>query len=262
MRNFTNTNKVRRYRADVNSFGTVVIHRRNPYIIACWSMAFPGFGHLLLEKYARGLILVTWEVFINQQTHLNRAMVYSFIGDIESTKAVLDVRLLFLYIPVYLFSIWDSYRTTVELNKIAVLVEREDGPFNTFSINAIGINYLEKRNPLMTFLWSLTVPSMGEFYLHRIIVAFFTLTWTVVFIYYSHLLEGIHYLILGNVEKSTSVLVTQWLLYIPSYYFFTIYEAYTSTVESNKLFEKEQKNYLKSHYQSPNFKINKGRKVT
>ncbi|MEK1830426.1 hypothetical protein AAAC51_19195 [Priestia megaterium] len=99
------------------------------------------------------MLLILWEVFINQQTQLNRAMVYSFTGEIESAKAVLDVRLLFLYIPVYLFSIWDSYRTTVDLNKIAVLVERENSPFNTFSINAIGINYLEKRNPLMTFLW-------------------------------------------------------------------------------------------------------------
>ncbi|WP_368895560.1 hypothetical protein [Priestia megaterium] len=262
MRNFTNKNEAQRFKADVNSFGTVIIHRRNPYIVACWSMAFPRFGHLLLEKYVQGLLLVLWEVFVNQQTHLNRAMVYSFTGEIESAKAVLDVRLLFLYIPVYLFSIWDSYRTTVDLNKIAVLVEREDGPFNTFSINATGINYLEKRNPLVTFLWVLTIPSMGQLYLHRIVLAFFSLTWAVVFIYHSYLLEGIHYLILGNVEKSTGVLDAQWLSYIPSYYFFTIYEAYTNTVEYNKLFEKEQKNYLKSHYQSPNFTLKKGQKVT
>ncbi|MEK1830427.1 hypothetical protein AAAC51_19200 [Priestia megaterium] len=106
----------------------------------------------------------------------------------------------------------------------------------------------------------LTIPSMGQLYLHRIILSFFTLIWTVVFIYYSHLLEGIHYLILGDIEKSTSVLDAQWLSYIPSYYFFTIYEAYTSTVENNKLFEKEQKNYLKSHYQSPNFKLKRDRR--
>ncbi|MED3882936.1 hypothetical protein [Priestia megaterium] len=103
-----------------------------------------------------------WEIFINQQTNLNLAMMYSFTGRIESAKAVLDVRLLFLYIPVYLFAIWDSNRTTVELNKIYLLVDKEDARFNSFSINAVGVNYLEKRNPIMAFLWACTIPSLGQ----------------------------------------------------------------------------------------------------
>ncbi|MFP7416750.1 hypothetical protein [Priestia filamentosa] len=261
MRNFQNTNEFRRYRADVNSFGVVTIHRRNPYTIALWSVAFPGFGHLLLEKYLRGMSLVLWEVFINQQTHLNLAMVYSFTGQIEAAKAVLDIRLLYLYIPIYLFAIWDSHRTAVELNKLYILADGENAPFNSFTINPVGVNYLEKRNPLIATLWALTIPSMGQLYLNRIILAFFTLTWTVIFVYYSHFLEGIHYLIIGNVEKSKQVLEAQWLLYIPSYYFFTVYEAYTNTVENNKLFEKEQRRYLETHYQSSHFKIIKGQKV-
>lgn len=162
MRNLINTNKSRRYRADVNSFGVATIHKRNPYIITLWSIAFPGCGHLLLEKYVRGILLIMWEIFINQQTNLNLAMMYSFTGRIESAKAVLDVRLLFLYIPVYLFAIWDSNRTTVELNKIYLLVDKEDARFNSFSINAVGVNYLEKRNPIMAFLWACTIPSLGQ----------------------------------------------------------------------------------------------------
>jgi len=261
MRNFTNTNKARRYRADVNSFGVATIHKRNPYIIALWSVAFPGFGHLLLEKYVRGILLIMWEIFINQQTNLNLAMMYSFTGQIENAKAVLDVRLLFLYIPVYLFAIWDSYRTAIELNKIYLLVDQEDARFNSFTINAVGVNYLEKRTPFMAFLWACTIPSLGQLYLNRIILAFFTLTWTVLFVYQSHFLEGAHYLIIGNIETSTDVLKPQWLLYIPSYYFFTIYDSYMNTVENNKLFEKEQRRYLKKHYQPSNFKIKKGKKV-
>lgn len=261
MDNYTNTNKNRRYKAHVNIFGTTQLHLKSPYMVAFWSVAFPGFGHLLLSKYIRGMLLFLWELFINQQTHLNLAMVYSFTGDIVSAKAVLNVRMMHLYIPVYLFAIWDSYRSTVDLNKIYLLAEREDAPFNTFSIGAFEINYLDKKNPLLAFLCSLTIPSVGQLYINRFVLGFFHLVMTVIIIYYSHLLEAVHYLLLGDTSKSTSVLDAQWLLYFPSFYFFTIYDAYTNAVENNKLFEQEQKNYLKNKYQPSDFMIKKGSKV-
>lgn len=84
--------------------------------MAFWSTAFPGFGHLLLGKYYRGFLLVSWEFFINQFSKVNLAMVHSFNGHFELAKEVLNPRLLLLYIPVYLFRIWDSYRSSVDLN--------------------------------------------------------------------------------------------------------------------------------------------------
>jgi hypothetical protein len=259
--NFKGSNHVRRYKAYVSLYGTTQLHLRNPYIIACWSVAFPGFGHLLLSKYIRGALLLIWEIFINQQTKLNSAMVYSFIGDIESAKAVLSPRLLYLYIPVYLFAIWDSYRTTVDLNKITLLAEKENAPFNSYSIGAFEINYLDKRSPITALLWSMTIPSMGQLYIHRIFIGFFTLVMTVIVMYLSHFLEALHYVILGDIEKSTGVLDAQWLLYFPSLYFFSIYDSYTNTVENNKLYENEQKTFLKQKYQPSSFQIRKGRKV-
>lgn len=258
MDNFTNTNKNRRYRAHVSIFGTTQLHLRNPYIIAWWSAAFPGFGHLLLSKHLRGMALFMWEIFINQMIHLNRAMVYSFNGEIAKAIDVLNVRFMLLYIPVYIFAIWDSYRTTVDLNKITILAEHEDAPFNSNSIGAMEINYLDKRNPLVSLFWSMTVPSLGQLYIHRVVIAAFTLIFTVVIIYFSHFLVAVHYIFLGNIAKATSVLDVQWFLYYPSFYFFTIYDAYVNTVENNNLFEKEQKNFLRRKYQSPNFKIKKG----
>lgn len=242
-------------------FGTTQLHLKNPYIVACWSIAFPGFGHMLLSKYLRGMALFIWELFINQKIHLNSAMVYSFNGDIAAARAVLDVNMMHMYIPVYLFAIWDSYRTTMDLNKISLLADKENAPFNTFSIGALEINYLDKRNPIAALLWSMTIPSVGQLYIHRIVLGFFNLVMTVIFVHYSHMIEGIHYLILGDIAKSTSVLNPQWLLYFPSFYFFTIYDAYTNCVENNKLFKKEQSNYLKRHYQRPDFRIIKGSKV-
>jgi hypothetical protein len=261
MDNFTNDNKHRRYKAHVSIFGTTQLHLRNPYVIAFWSIAFPGFGHLLLNKFIRGMLLFIWELYINQKIQLNLAMVYSFTGNIEAAKAVLDVNMMHLYIPVYLYAIWDSYRTAVDINKTYLLAKSENAPFNSYSIGALEMNFLDKKSPLVALFSSMTIPSVGQLYINRFLLGFFHLVMTVFFVQNSHILEAVHYLLLGNIPKSTSVLNAQWLLYIPSFYFFTIYDAYTNTVENNKLFESEQKNFLKQHYQPSGFQIRKGRKV-
>lgn len=261
MNNFTNNNTARRYAAHVSILGTTQIHKRNPYVIAWWSAAFPGFGHLLLSKYLRGFVLFIWEVVVNINANVNLAMVYSFQGEIEMAKSVLDTRWLLIYIPVYLFGIWDSYRTTVDLNKVYLLAEREDHKFNSFSIGPLEINYLDKRNPVMAVIWSLFVPGLGQLYVHRIITAFFVIIWVIIFCYYSHGLEAISFLFLGEVQKATSVLKPEWLLFFPSIYGFSVFDSYINTVENNKLYEKEQRKYLKENYQAATFKILKGQKV-
>lgn len=100
--NYKNDNTARRYKAYVSILGTTQIHLRNPYVIAWWSAAFPGFGHLLLSKYLRGFLLLGWEVVINLRAHVNQAMIYSFQGNISMAKEVLDTRwLLNLYTSLY-----------------------------------------------------------------------------------------------------------------------------------------------------------------
>jgi hypothetical protein len=261
MDNYTNDNTARRYKAHVSIVGTTQIHLRNPYIIGWWSAAFPGFGHLLLSKYIRGYVLFIWEVFVNINAKVNLAMIYSFQGNIDMAKDVLNTRWLLMYIPVYLFGIWDSYRTTIDMNKVYILAEREDHRFNSFSLGALEINYLDKRNPFMSILWSLFVPGLGQLYLHRILTSFFVIIWLVIFFYYSHALEAISLLFLGEIQKATSVLKPEWLLFLPSIYGFAIFDGYLNAVENNKLYEKEQRNFLKKNYQAPDFKILKGRKV-
>jgi TM2 domain-containing membrane protein YozV len=261
MNNYTNDNTARRYRAHVSILGTTQIHLRNPYIIAWWSAAFPGFGHLLLSKYLRGFVLFIWEVVVNVNSNLNLAMIYSFQGEIEMAKDVLDTRWLLIYLPVYIFAIWDSYRTTVDLNKIFVLAEREEHRYNTFSIGALEINYLDKRNPIMAVFWSLLVPGLGQLYIHRIVTAFFVIVWTVVFFYLSHGLEALSLLFLGEIEKATNVLHPEWLLFFPSIYGFSVFDSYANTVENNKLFEKEQRKFFVENYQSNSFNVLKGQKV-
>jgi TM2 domain-containing membrane protein YozV len=261
MNNYSNDNTATRYKAHVSTLGTTQIHLRNPYIIGWWSAAFPGFGHMILSKYLRGFTLFIWEVFINLRSNLNEAMIHSFTGNIEMAKEVLDTRWLLFYIPVYLFGIWDSYRTTVDLNNVYFLAEREEHRFNTFSIGALEINYLDKREPHLALLWSLFMPGLGQLYIHRIVTAFFVIVWSVVFFYFSHALEAVSLLFLGEVDQATSVINPEWLLFLPSLYGFAAFDSYINTVENNKLFEKVQRNFLKENHQDPKFRIVKGHKV-
>ncbi|WP_337913791.1 hypothetical protein [Cohnella zeiphila] len=239
----------RRQVAYVSLLGTTQLHFRHPWVIAWWSTAFPGFGHLLLSKYLRGFLLIGWEILINSQSHLNTAMVYSFMGRFALAKETLDVRWMSLYAPVYLFAIYDSYRTTIDLNHVYTLANREKSYFQVFKIGTMEINYLDKRNPWLALAWSCLMPGMGQLYIHRIVTAFYLLTGWIGAVYMSHFLEGLHYSLLGDFHRATQVVDKGWLLFLPSMFGFGLYDAYTNTVENNKLFDQEQKRFLQSNYQ-------------
>jgi hypothetical protein len=255
MKNYSNDNTARRYTAFVSQLGTTQIHLRNPYIVGWWSMAYPGFGHLLLSKYLRGISLFIWEMTVNLNANINTAIVYTFMGEFDQAKMVLDTRWLMLYLPTYFFAIWDSYRTTVDMNKITLLASREEHRFTSFVIGALEINYLDKRKPSMALLWSFITPGLGQLYIHRLITAFFIIIWVIIIGYFSHLAEGLNYILMGEVQKATQVLNKEWLLYLPSIYGFAMYDSYVNTAENNKLYIREQRSYLESVYQNPQFKV-------
>jgi hypothetical protein len=243
----------RRSTAFISIFGTSQLHLRNPWITAWWSCAFPGFGHILLSKYIRGLLLILWETVINTHANINLALVHTFTGDFKLAQSEIDIRWMSLYVSVYLFSIYDSYRTTVDLNHLYLLADRENAPFTIFRINALEINYLDKRIPWVAATWSALMPGLGQLYKHRIIAGFYLLFGTILIVYYSHVLEGIHYTLLGDFTSATRVIDKEWFLFLPSIYGFSIFDAYANVVENNKLFDKEQANFLKTEFQNPEF---------
>ena len=235
--------------------GTTQVHLRSPYIIAWWSAAFPGLGHLLLSKYLRGFVLFVWEVIINIRSNINLAIFYTFIGEFELAKEVIDIRWVLLYFPTYIFAIWDSYRTTVDINHISLLAERENTRIKPFKISSMEINYLDKRSPWLAMVWSVLMPGTGQLYIHRILTAFFILTWWIIIIYISNTLPAIHYSMLGQFAEAKEVLNPQWLLNLPSIYGFAFYDAYVNTVENNKLFDWEQAEFFKKEYQNKDFPL-------
>jgi len=243
----------RRSISHLSSLGITKLHLRNPFVIACWSIAFPGMGHLLLSKYLRGFILFFWEFFINYKAHVNLLILYSFTGDFEKAKQVVDIQWLMLYIPTYIFAIWDSYRTTVDLNHLYMLATREDAVIKPYVIGSIEINYLDKTKPSSAAIWSLLIPGSGQLYTNRIISATFLVICWIVVCYYSKFLPSFHYTLLGDFAQAKSVLNMQWFLNIPSIYIFSMYDAYISSVEVNRLFDSEQAKFLKKDYEDSSF---------
>jgi hypothetical protein len=244
---------VRRLPAHLGLLGITKLDLRNPFVVACWSVTFPGFGHLLLSKYLQGFVLLLWELFINHKAHVNLLILYSFIGDFEKAKQVVDIQWLMLYIPTYIFTIWDSYRATVDLNHLHILATREAAEIKPFKIGALDINYLDKRSPWVSAIWSLLIPGSGQLYVHRIVSAFFIVILWIAICYYSKVLPAIHYTLLGDFIQAKSVLNMQWFLNIPSICFFAAYDAYTCAVGNNNLFDWEQSKFLKRDYQNSNF---------
>ncbi len=245
----------RRYLAYVSTLGTTQLHLRSPFVVAFWSLAFPGLGHLLLSKYLMGYLLFLWELFVNSQAHINLAILYSFTGRLQMAKDILDLNWVLLYIPTYIFGVWDSYRSTVDLNHQYILASREDAEVKTFNINSIEINYIDKRTPWNAALWSAMMPGLGQILIHRIPSALFIIVWFIVIVQQAKLLPALHNTLLGQFAYAKSILNPQWFLNLPSVWLFAVYDAYVSAVSRNNLFDWEQTKFLKKNYENKNFKM-------
>lgn len=245
----------RRPKAYTSSFATSLIYSRSPWVTLWWSAMFPGFGHIMLCSYIKGFILIIWEFAINVKVQLNLAIVYSFTGHFDQAKAVLDTRWLLLYIPVYLYGLWDAYRVAVDVNKYVFLADIQKPPLEPFKISLLDVHFLNKRSPWGALIWSSFMPGLGHLYSHQLPTGFFILIAYVGSVYKANFLPAVHASLLGEFTRATAIVDPQWLLFLPSIYGFALYNSYVVTVEYNKLFEKEQAMYLKREYQGAKYEM-------
>lgn len=249
------TQNARYSRAYLSEFTTNQLHLKNPYIVALWSFLAPGLGYLLLNRVAKGLILIVWGLIVNTEAKINLALMYSFTGHFNLARHVIDTRWSLLYVAVFVYAMWDSYRETVDTNKLYILADREDAPIKPFIIKTLDLNYLDKRTPWVAVAWSSLTPGLGNLYLHRIPTGLFFVGWTIVVMVFSHVLQAIHLTMIGSFDQAKVIVEVQWLLYLPPIYGFQFYSSYVSAVEQNKLFEKEQSKWLRGNYQKNRFKM-------
>ncbi len=249
------SNNQRHPRGIISSFTVNAIHLRNPNTVMWWSAALPGFGHIMLCKYLLGSVLILWEFIINTNSHLNSAIIYSFTGRFELAIDVLDVRWAMLYIPIYFFAMWDSRRIAIDLNKFSILADRSGSTLQPIVITSLEINYLDKRRPLSAIVWSILCPGLGHIYINRIFTGFYALSCFVICIYFSNSLTSIFHFVSGDMKQSIEAINGEWFLFFPSLYGFSINDAYINTIEYNRLFKREQAQYLEKTYQSSQYHL-------
>ena len=246
-----------RYKKGVTSpYNTNIAQLRNPTVVMWWAAAIPGYGHVMLCKYIKGFLLIVWEFTVNVNSKLNTAIMYTFLGKFDEAIQVLDLRWILLYVPVYLYSIWDSRRVAIDLNKYAILADMSwsFSDIKPISFSSIENNYLDKRKPWLAIFWSLITPGLGHLYVNRLPSGFYILVWFMVALYFSNTLPAIHYTFLGDFDLATNIINPQWIIFLPSMYCFAPYDAFLHCDSYNKLMAKRQSHFLMNEYQDQSFK--------
>ncbi|MTV48308.1 hypothetical protein GJ688_04830 [Heliobacillus mobilis] len=237
--------KPRYAKGRISALGVNSVYPRTPWVAAWWSTAFPGFGHMFLGKYLHGFALIIWELVVNSQARLNIAIALSFLGRFEEAKAQINQEWFLLYVAVYVYSIWDSYRCAVEIKKSHVLSEIEDAPIAPSDVSFFDVVILDKKNPWMGFVWSAFTPGLGQLYAGSTVVGTFVLVWWIFVCYKASAVRAWLYSFLGDFSRAAAIVDWQWFLFLPSMYVFAIYQAYTAVNENNILFDIEQTRYLR-----------------
>ncbi|MCT2537771.1 hypothetical protein NC661_12525 [Aquibacillus koreensis] len=229
----------------LSTFGANSVYPRIPWVAAWWSFTFPGFGHIFLGRYLPGFILIIWELVVNTQANLNMGIALSMLGKFEEAKAVINEEWVLLYMGAYIFSIWDSYRSAVEISKSHILSEVEDAPVGPSVVSAFDIIIVDKRKPWLAAVWSAISPGLGQLYSGHTITGTFILAWWIFVTYKANMIGTWFYSSIGDFTIATAMADWQWFLFIPSMYAFAIYHAYVTVNEINILYDIEQTRYLR-----------------
>ncbi|WP_078553527.1 hypothetical protein [Bacillus alkalicellulosilyticus] len=239
------TIKPRYSKGGISLFGLNSVYPRTPWVAAWWSAMFPGFGHMFMGKHLHGFMMIIWELVVNNLAKLNMSIALSFHGRFEEAKAVLNDRWVLLYVAVYIYSIWDSYRGAVEINKSHTLSEIEDAPISPSIVSFLDVIILEKKKPWLGGIWSALTPGLGQLYSSSTLVGTFVLAWWIFVTYKAETIRVWLYSFLGDFSSATAIVDWQWFLFLPSMYCFAIYQAYTAVNASNILYDIEQIRYLR-----------------
>ncbi|TWD99370.1 hypothetical protein FB550_1075 [Neobacillus bataviensis] len=251
------TSKPRRIKMEMGPFSLNYFDSKHPWVVAWWSAAIPGFGHIHLGLWLKGLILMSGEIIINLYGNVNLIIIYSFTGQFDRlNEGLINYNYIFLYGALYIFGIWDAYRVSVDINKVSYLESKQEvRVFRCYDVSSLDLNYLDKRNPWIAAFWSAVFIGIGHLYNHKLLNGFILLTWGFVAAIQTNLPYIIIYTLTGQFERINEVIDYRWFLFFPSIYFFAIYDAYSSAVGYNRLFKEEQQYYLNSRFKGNKLEV-------
>ncbi|MFC0214909.1 hypothetical protein ACFFK0_21095 [Paenibacillus chartarius] len=96
-----------------------MLHRYRPLVAAVWSAAIPGFGQMYNRQLGKAVIFIVLEVLINDKSHLNTAIFYSWLFQIQSAQQSIDYQWLLFYPCFYIYAIYDAYHFCCNRLRIA-----------------------------------------------------------------------------------------------------------------------------------------------
>lgn len=213
-----------------------------------WSAALPGLGHLCQGNYLKGLSLMFFEIVINFKAQLNHGILFTFTGNFEKAGEVVDTEWALIYGALLCFAIFDSYRISVELNLIFGIEKYKKKKYSFMKMKSTGMNYIDRGNPWVAAAWSSLLPGFGHMYNMKAVKGLIILGWFLAIVYFSHVNAGIIATFTGKYLKARAIVNYQWLMFFPSIYLFSMWDAHNDAVEMNKLFAEEQTNHLLKNY--------------
>lgn len=104
-------------------FGLNALEQRSPLFAAFLSMMLGGLGQIYVAQMFKGFILLGWTIVINYYSQINHIFAKSMLGK-EIYLQKVDWQWLLFLPSIYGFCIWDSYVSTVEINKLLVEEQR------------------------------------------------------------------------------------------------------------------------------------------
>ncbi|WEG13263.1 hypothetical protein PU629_02540 [Pullulanibacillus sp. KACC 23026] len=81
------------------------------YVAVLHGWLFTGFGQFYNSQYLKGLLFAIPNYLNNHLGHLNEAILYSFTGDIEKSKLVLNYQWILNYPSFFSYAHWDAYKS-------------------------------------------------------------------------------------------------------------------------------------------------------
>lgn len=76
-----------------------------------------GFGQIYNGQLLKGLLFGIPNANINFYGHLNEALLYAFLGDIEKSQTILNYQWILFYPAIFDISHWDAYEVSYEIQR-------------------------------------------------------------------------------------------------------------------------------------------------
>ncbi|HEY3367489.1 MAG TPA: hypothetical protein VGK74_20730 [Symbiobacteriaceae bacterium] len=226
--------------------GAAWLHKRNPWMALACSIALPGLGHFYCGAYFRGFVLMTWEIIVNQFSRLNLAIFLTVMGHADKARQVVNYDWIIIYPVFYVLAMCDSYRLAVDINTRFELEQRQPvRQYQPMSISPYEISFISKRNPWMSVFLASFLGGAGHFYNFKMVKAIMLMGWHLLIWLNAGLDEAVVAMVRGDWLAAHQAIDYQWLLFFPSIHIFNIWNAYSDTVEMNKLFEEENAHFMR-----------------